>query len=118
MGDRTRGTVKVKVEILDPDAHLFPELVATIHFLPDKALNNPDASRSYVFVPKAALFDENGHEMVWVVDGQGRVRKRRVEVAVTTDELARVESGLSVGESVVLNPSKTLRDNTAVKVVD
>ena len=44
MGDRTRGTVKVKVEILDPDEHLFPELVATVHFLPDKALKNPDAA--------------------------------------------------------------------------
>ena len=98
MGDRTRGTVKVKVEILDPDEHLFPELVATVHFLPDKALNNPDASRSFLFVPKAALFEENGHEY-----RLGRRRasdvsaKRRVEVAVTNDELARVESGLKRG---------------------
>ena len=36
MGDRTRGTVKVKVEILDPDDKLFPELAATVHFLPSK----------------------------------------------------------------------------------
>ncbi len=36
MGDRTRGTVKVKVEILDPDDKLFPELAATVHFLPFK----------------------------------------------------------------------------------
>src|SRR5205807_7878015 len=61
MGDRTRGTVKVKVEILDPDDHLFPELVATVHFLPDKALKNPNAGRSYLFVPKAAVFEESGH---------------------------------------------------------
>ena len=70
MGDRTRGTVKVKVEILDPDEHLFPELVATVHFLPDKALNNPDASRPFLFVPKAAVFEENGHDYAWVVDGR------------------------------------------------
>ncbi len=49
MGDRARGTVKVKVEILDPDGSLFPELVATVHFLPDKALNNPNANRPFVF---------------------------------------------------------------------
>ena len=36
MGDRTRGIVKVKVSILDPDERLFPELSATVHFLPDQ----------------------------------------------------------------------------------
>jgi hypothetical protein len=30
MGDRTRSTVKVKVEILDPDEKLFPELYADV----------------------------------------------------------------------------------------
>jgi RND family efflux transporter MFP subunit len=118
MGDRTRGTIKVKVEILDPDEHLFPELVATVHFLPDKGLNNPDASRPFLFVPKAALFEENGHEYVWIVDGRSTVRKRAVEVAVTSADLARVEAGLKSGESVVLNPSKTLREGTVVKVSD
>jgi RND family efflux transporter MFP subunit len=116
MGDRSRGTVKVKVEILDPDEHLFPELVATVHFLPDKALNNPNATRSFLFVPKAAVFEENGHEYTWVVDGKSRVQKRHVEVAVTNDDLARVESGLKGGESVVLNPPKGLREGAAVKV--
>jgi RND family efflux transporter MFP subunit len=118
MGDKTRGTIKVKVEILDPDEHLFPELAAKVHFLPDKSLNNPDASRSFLFVPKAALFEENGHEYAWVVDGRSSVRKRRVEAAVTNADLARVESGLKAGETVVLNPKKTLREGNVVKVAD
>jgi RND family efflux transporter MFP subunit len=118
MGDRARGTVKVKVEILDPDEHLFPELVATVHFLPDKGLNNPNASRSYLFVPKAALVEENGHTHVWVVDSRPRVHRRRVEVAVTNDDLARVESGLTRGEPVVLNPPKTLREDEPVKLAE
>jgi hypothetical protein len=118
MGDRTRGTVKVKVEILDPDDHLFPELVATVHFLPDKALNNPDASKAFLFVPAAAVVEEQGHSYAWVVDSQSRVAKRRVEVAPTNDVLARVESGLAAGDTVVVNPPKTLRQNEIVKVSD
>lgn len=118
MGDRTRGTVKVKVEILDPDEHLFPELVATVHFLPDKALQNPNASRAFLFVPKSALFEENGHSFVWVVDEKSRVARRRVEVVVTTDDLARVETGLREGETVVLSPGKSLRQNMEVKVTE
>ena len=118
LGDRTRGTVKVKVEILDPDTNLFPELVATVHFLPDKALQNPDASRSYVFVPKSAIFENNGHSFAWVLDTKSRVTRRQVEVATTNDELARVETGLKSGETVIVNPPKTLRDNETVKVAE
>jgi RND family efflux transporter MFP subunit len=120
MGDRSRGTIKVKVEILDPDDHLFPELVATVHFLPDKALNNPNANRAFLFVPKAAVIEENGHSVVWVVNDKSRITKRRVEVAVTTDDLTRVEAGLKEGESVILNPlkTKTLRENIEVKISD
>jgi RND family efflux transporter MFP subunit len=118
MGDRTRGTVKVKVEVLDPDEHLFPELVSTVHFLPDKALNNPNANRSFLFVPKSAVFDENGHSHVWVVDSKSRIHRRIVEVAVTNDDLARVESGLKSGETVVLSPPKTLHEDETVKVAD
>jgi RND family efflux transporter MFP subunit len=118
MGDRTRGTVKVKVEILDPDDKLFPELAATVHFLPNKTGNSPDANRSYLFVPKAAVFQENGHDQVWVIGRENTVRRRRVEVATTTDALARVESGLEAGESVVVHPLKTLRDGEIVRIAD
>ncbi len=142
MGDRIRSTVKVKVEITDPDDKLFPELAATVHFLPSKSANSPDASRSFVFVPKEALFQDNGHDRVWVVenhedatrsdwlsrllpsifasviDKNETIRKRQVEVATTTDALARVESGLRVGEKVVLNPAKTLRENETVRIAD
>jgi RND family efflux transporter MFP subunit len=118
MGDRTRGTVKVKVEILDPDDKLFPELAATVHFLPSKTGNSPDAGRSFLFVPKSAVFQENGHDHVWVISAKNIVHKRTVEVATTTDALGRVESGLQSGESVVLNPNKALHDEAIVRIAD
>ena len=40
------------------------------------------------------------------------------ERIVTNDELARVESGLKAGESVVLKPSKALREGSVVKVAE
>jgi RND family efflux transporter MFP subunit len=115
-GDRTRGTVKVKVEILDPDAKLFPELAATVHFLPIRSSRGPDANASHIFVPKAAVFQENGHDQVWVIGPKNRIARRQVEVAMTTDALARVEEGLSTGESVVVNPPNTLRDGEIVRI--
>lgn len=116
MGDRSRGTVKVNVEILDPDDQLFPELVATVHFLPDRAVNNPNANKAFLFVPMSAVFEESGHRFVWVIDSKSLVSKRKVEVAPTNDDLARVESGLTSGETVVVSPPKSLRENEAVTV--
>jgi multidrug efflux pump subunit AcrA (membrane-fusion protein) len=116
MGDRTRGTVKVKVEILDPDDQLFPELAATVHFLPSQAVNTPDAGRSYLFVPKSSLFQDNGHDCVWIIEEGDMLRKRLVEVAITNDDLARVESGLKYGDAVVLNPTKSLHDGEVVRI--
>lgn len=118
MGDRTRGTVKVKVEIVDPDAKLFPELAATVHFLPDKTDMGRAGGRSFVYVNKSAVFSENGHDFVWVVGSKNVIQKRAVEVATTTDVLGRVESGLKPGDTVVLNPLKALRDNETVRIAD
>jgi RND family efflux transporter MFP subunit len=117
MGDRTRGTVKVKVKIEDPDERLFPELAATVHFLPFKTGVAAEKSGSYLFVNKSALFQENGHDYVWVVElRSSRVTKRQVEVATTKAELARVESGLKADERVVLNPPAALKNNEQVKI--
>jgi RND family efflux transporter MFP subunit len=118
MGDRTRGTVKVKVKIVDPDDKLFPELAATVHFLPFKSGSSADASKAYLFVPKSAVFQENGHDFVWVVDKKSRVGKRQVEVAITREDLARVETGLESGEQVVLTPPKTLKDQEEVRIAE
>ncbi len=118
LSDRARGTVKVKVEILSPDENLFPELVATVHFLPDKTHQGLDVGKSHLFLPKSALFEEGGHSLVWLVDAKQTIHKTRVEVVVTNDDLARVESGIQAGDSVVLKPTETLHDGEVVKIGD
>jgi hypothetical protein len=118
MSDRSRSTVKVKVEILDPDAKLFPELAATVHFLASDSSNSPDAGRTFLFVSKSAVFKESGHDFVWVIQENNVLRKSQVEVTTTTDDLARVESGLKLHDAVVLNALKlkSLREYDTVRI--
>jgi RND family efflux transporter MFP subunit len=118
MGDRTRGQVKVKVQVLDADERLFPELVCTVHFLPDESLNNPAAGQAFLYVPRAAIVEQGGLTYAWVVDDKPSVRRRRVEIAATDDDPIRVESGLAPGEKVVLRPSKDLQDGQLVATGD
>jgi RND family efflux transporter MFP subunit len=118
MGDRARSTVKVKVEVLDPDERLFPELQAEVHFLPDKSAGHSDAGQLFLYVPKAAVIGKSGEESVWVVDTKPQVHKRRVDVVLASSDLMRIESGLEEGDQVVLNPPAGLREGELVKVAE
>jgi RND family efflux transporter MFP subunit len=120
MGDRTRGIVKVKVSILDPDERLFPELSATVHFLPEA--EGGDAARQSlekgVFAPAAAVQGAEDQRFVWVLEGD---RVQRKEVAVEgepNDGLLRISSGLSGGERVVVSPPAELESGQEVKVAE
>ena len=118
MGDRARGTVKVDVDVLDPDDRLFPELVATVHFLPDEAVDRASTGQNFLFVPVSALLGAGDEAAVWVVDAQSQARKRMVRVAERDGNLARIDAGLEPGESVVLDPAAELRDGEPVQVAD
>ena len=118
MGDRTRGTIKVRVRIEDADDRLFPELAATVHFLPDKTNQDPETVKPLLFAPKSAIVEEAGLLHAWVVDSKGVIQKRPVEAVLSADSLARVESGLNSGDQVVLDPGPSLREGQLVEVAE
>ena len=76
MSDRANAVVKVKVEILDPDDKLFPELAATVHFLRASRSTARTRAARYLFVPKSAVFREDGHDFVWVIREDNTLRKQ------------------------------------------
>ncbi len=118
MGDRARATVKVKVEILDADPGLFPEIVAKAHFLPLGALDDPSAFQPALFVAKRAVVEDGESRHVWIVDGSGRVTRRAIEVAPGSGDLYKVVKGLQAGDKVVSSPPAALQDGEMVKVTD
>ena len=119
MGDRTRGIVKVKVAILNPDDRLFPELSATVHFLPDQKEGDAEhAERKAVFAPVAAIQGKGDQKFAWVVEGD-RVRK----IAVTTkgepqESLIEIASPFTGGESLVTSPPPGLKEGEQVKLAE
>lgn len=115
MGDRTRGIVKVKVEVLDPDERLFPELSATVHFLPIE--DEPSAGEPVraAFVAETALVNEGEQTFVWrVVEGRA-TRVAVVTAGPSRDGLLAVESGLTGGETVIVNPPAALEEGLRVE---
>jgi RND family efflux transporter MFP subunit len=116
MGDRTRGVVKVKVSILNPDERLFPELSATVHFLPDQKEGAPNqAEQKAIFAPVAAIQGEGDDRYVWVYE-RNSVRRAKVStVGEENDGLVQVEGELTGGEQVVINAPAGLQAGVEVQ---
>jgi RND family efflux transporter MFP subunit len=110
--DRQKGTLKVEVRILKPDAKLLPDMSVRVTFLGATG----DAKRTIVLVPAGALHkDETGLPYVWKLDG-GVVRRAEVESDGTAGEVARVTRGLAGGERVVVSSPQPLHDGARVRV--
>lgn len=119
MGDRARATIKVKVEILNADERLFPEMSSTVYFLPpDDEAHAVEAQARRIFTRRAAVVGDDTGRYVWLVDDKDRLQKVTVEVGAEQDERAEIISGLSGGERVVLNPPDGLRSGQLAKIAE
>jgi RND family efflux transporter MFP subunit len=107
MGDRARATIKVKVEITAVDDRLFPEMSATVYFLPDQpAVPEPSAGAAQrrVFCDSEAIQSDAAGSYVWTMDNEGRLRRLTVTAGTVRDSRTEVTDGLKGGEQVVIAP--------------
>jgi multidrug efflux system membrane fusion protein len=107
--DTTTGTVKVRAQFDNPDYALFPNqfvnaqlLVRTLH----------DA----VTVPTAAIQRGEPGTYVYVINGDTTVSVRPIKLGPTDGPMAAVNSGLAVGDRVVVDGGDRLRDGARVIV--
>ena len=118
MGDRSRAIIQVKVEVMDADERLFPEMSATVHFLPDEtAVAAAAEERPRVFVPAAAVRRRDGGHIVWTVRDE-RATAVTVVAGAELDGQVEIREGLSGGETVVLDPPSGLADGDRVRIAE
>lgn len=112
--DRQRATVQVKVSITDRDPRILPEMGARVEFL-DTATVAPNAP-ARIFVPAGAVVNAGAATVVWVVR-EGVVKRTTIEAGPVSGGRREVRSGLSGGESLVLDPPQDLSDGAKVNVI-
>ncbi len=110
--DRQKATVKVRVGFDQLDERILPDMGVKVAFRSADDGKAAPASGS-VIVPKAALENRDGRDVVWVVR-EGRVERRAVTVAQTSGDESTIAAGLSAGEKVVLNPPAGLADGAKI----
>jgi len=111
--DRQKGTLRIEVQIEEPDDLLWPDMSARITFL--APLATPAGGGPGVLVPRNAVRGTPEAPFVWTVS-DGTVR--HVDVAVGTDFADRVQitRGLDGGETVVVGNPAELRDGQRVTI--
>ncbi|MBM4188884.1 MAG: efflux RND transporter periplasmic adaptor subunit [Gemmatimonadetes bacterium] len=112
--DRQRATVQVKVSITDRDPRILPEMGARVEFL--TAVTADTVSAPKVFVAAGAVRTDGASTFVWVIR-DGRVARQAIEAGPVSGGRREVRSGLTGGETVVLDPPANLAEGAAVNVV-
>jgi RND family efflux transporter MFP subunit len=112
--DRQKATVKVRVGFEKLDPRMLPDMGVKVAFQ-SAGRNAIDAASTNrkVIIPKAALRQRDGRDVVWVVR-EGRVERRAVTIGSTQGDEASIAAGLNGGERVVAEGPDDLADGAKV----
>ncbi|MCU1234782.1 MAG: efflux transporter periplasmic adaptor subunit [Candidatus Solibacter sp.] len=101
-------TLLVEVQVDNHEGTLLPGMFSEVKFALQRA-------RPVVVIPADALLANTQGTRVAVVDPQGKVRFRNVEVGRDLGAQIEIASGLNVAEQVVINPGETLVEGQDVE---
>jgi RND family efflux transporter MFP subunit len=110
--DRQKSTVKVRVGFDHLDPRILPEMGVKVGFR--EAATSGAASVRTVLVPKNAIRQLDGRDIVWAVQN-GRLERRAVTISGATGDDAELSAGLTGGERVVVNAPIGLAEGVSVK---
>ena len=111
--DRQKATVKVRVGFEKLDARVLPDMGVKVAFQSAVGTGQPTTANRSIVVPKAAVRQRDGRDVVWVVR-EGRVERRAVTVGGTQGNDVSIAAGLSGGDRVVVEGPDDLADGAKV----
>jgi len=110
--DRQKATVKVRVGFDKLDPRILPDMAVKVAFRETAAA--PAALARSVIVPKSALQNQDGRDVIFAVVN-GRAERRAVTVSEAQGDDTVLSAGVSAGDKVIAEPPAGLKDGAAVK---
>jgi len=110
--DASTGTISVRLVFDNPDGLLLPGQYVTVLLSHNQAKLMP-------VIPQSAVLEDRDGRYVLLVDAQNQVEQRRISTGVISGMLWTIESGLSAGETVIVqgvqkvHPGQTVKTTTA-----
>ncbi|MGA2555858.1 MAG: efflux RND transporter periplasmic adaptor subunit [Verrucomicrobiota bacterium] len=110
--DRQKATVKVRVGFDKLDPRILPDMGVKVAFR--ETADAPKAVTRAVIVPKSALQNLDGQDMIFTVE-KGRAQRRQVTVSEAQGDDAVLSAGVVAGEKVIVEAPAGLKAGAAVK---
>lgn len=111
--DRSKATLLVKIEFVERDPRVLPDMSAKVSFL-TRALTEVE-KKPVTAVQAAAVTKRDGKDVVFLIE-ENIAKQTAITVAGKIGDLVQV-SGVKPGDKVVLAPSEKLKDGAAVAIV-
>ena len=110
--DRQKATVKVRVGFNQLDPRILPEMGVKVAF--HGGAPEPTSTGRSMVVPKSAVRQVDGQDIVWVVQ-DGKVERRAVSLASGTGDQTVIRAGLAAGERIIVEGPPTLKAGDHVR---
>lgn len=107
--DPSTGTITLQALIPNPQGLLRPGQYGRVR------LPRGDEGRDALVVPEKALVFMQGRYSLGVVDGAGKVAMKPVELGARAEGMRQVKSGVSEGETIVIEGVQKISDGALVK---
>jgi len=111
--DKSKATVKVRIALDQKGPRVIPQMGVRVSFLEKKDANRKPLPG--VLVPKSAIVQRDGKDVVFVVKG-GRAERTAVTTGADFSDLKQVTQGLNAGAEVVTTPAEDLKGGEKVQV--
>jgi RND family efflux transporter MFP subunit len=112
--DRSKATVKVRIGFDAKDARIVPDMGVRVSFEEKAAAGGAAQPRPRgVLVPSGALRRDGNEDVVYVLKDR-RAQRRGVTLGRQSGDSRQVLSGVSPGESIIVDAPAGIRDEAAV----
>ena len=112
--DRSKATIMVKVRFLEKDPRILPEMRAKVSFL-SRSLK-PEEQKPLIAVNRSAVLTQGEKKILFVIQGD-KVVETSIRVGEPLNEMIEVVEGVKLGDKVVANPPKRLRNGSRIKIL-
>lgn len=106
--DQPTSTIQMRGLIKNPQKLLRPNIYVNVQL-------TLSPSQQVIKIPSSATYDMQGSTYVYVLDDKGNAQNREIQVAYSGSDYVVVQSGLKVGESLILNNIQKIHSNMPVK---
>jgi cobalt-zinc-cadmium efflux system membrane fusion protein len=99
--DTDTRTIRARIDVPNPNGELRPGMFARVELTDPHQAQITDQSPAVLVIPESALQRNGAVTIVFVDEGDGRFRRREVQIGRRAGGLAEVLAGLETGDGVV-----------------